>query len=100
VLVVAAVLRRRIPESARFVAASGQGRLARRWSEILRPPHRQRLALVCVAAVLIAPAGDLSRTALILGLGPLAAAVLVASRFPETAGAELEAITPAASPEE
>jgi hypothetical protein len=59
-----------------------------------------QVASFAAAAVLIAPAGDLSRTALILGLGPLAAAVLVASRFPETAGAELEAITPAASPEE
>ena len=52
VLVAVALLRRRIPESARFVAASGQGRLARHWSEILRRPHRQRLALVCVTAVL------------------------------------------------
>ena len=53
VLVVVAVLRRRIPESARFLAASGQGQLARRWSEILRPPHRRLLVLVCVTAVLV-----------------------------------------------
>ena len=53
VLVVVAVLRRRIPESARFLAASGQGRLARSWSQILRPPHRRWLALVCVTAVLV-----------------------------------------------
>ena len=53
VLVVVAVLRRRIPESARFLAASGQGRLARSWSEILRPPHRRLLVLVCVTAVLV-----------------------------------------------
>ena len=237
VLVVVAVLRRRIPESARFVAAADQGRLARHWSEILRPPHRRWLALVCVTAVLanlsaqaavfvvdfmenqrhlsattanfilvgsgaaaipvlilagrasdrygrkpvccaflvlsvvgivlffvlargpvqlglalavayagafgawptgsafgvelfptalralgssaanlamvvgqvasfvlaaalIGSVGNLTRAVLVLALGPLLAAVLIATRFPETAGAELEAITPAPSPQE
>jgi hypothetical protein len=40
------------------------------------------------------------RAALVLALGPLLAAVLIATSFPETAGAELEAITPAPPPRE
>jgi hypothetical protein len=48
-----------------------------------------------LAAPLIGAVGDLSRAALVLALGPLLAAVLIATSFPETAGAELEAITPA-----
>jgi MFS transporter, putative metabolite:H+ symporter len=53
VLVVVALARRQLPESARFTAAAGQGALARRWTEILRPGLRRRLALVCVTAVLV-----------------------------------------------
>jgi MFS family permease len=53
VLAVVAVLRLRIPESSRFTSAAGHGRLARRWTEILRPGHRRRLALVCVTAALV-----------------------------------------------
>jgi MFS family permease len=53
VLVPLALLRRRLPETRRFVAASEAGRLAPRWSALLRPPHRSRLALICVAAVLV-----------------------------------------------
>jgi MFS transporter, putative metabolite:H+ symporter len=53
VLVVVAIARRSLPESSRFTAAAGQGALARRWSEILRPGLRQRLALVCVTAALV-----------------------------------------------
>ena len=53
-----------------------------------------------LAAPLIGAVGDLSRAALVLALGPLLAAVLIATTFPETAGAELEAITAAPSPQE
>jgi MFS family permease len=51
-----------------------------------------------LAAPLIGAVGDLSRAALVLALGPLLAAVLIATSFPETAGAELEAITTAPPP--
>lgn len=53
ILVPLALLRGRLPESARFLAASEHGRLAARWSELLRPPHRHRLALICTTAVLV-----------------------------------------------
>jgi MFS family permease len=48
-----AVLRRRLPETQRFTAASLAGRLAPRWSALLLPPHRSRLVMVCGMAVLI-----------------------------------------------
>jgi MFS family permease len=44
--------RRRLPESTRFTAARDAGHLASRWHEILRPPHRRWLGLVCVTAAL------------------------------------------------
>jgi predicted MFS family arabinose efflux permease len=53
VLVLVAVLRRRLPESRRFVAASEHRQLAARWSELLRRPHRRRLALIAITAVLV-----------------------------------------------
>jgi MFS family permease len=43
---------RRIPESSRFTAAASAGRLASSWRPLLRPPHRQRLVAICVAAAL------------------------------------------------
>ena len=46
------VLRRRLPESHRFSAARESGRLAARWHEILRPPVRRWLGLVCLTALL------------------------------------------------
>jgi hypothetical protein len=45
-----------------------------------------------VAGALIGGAGNLSRAVLILSIGPLAAAALVALFFPETGGRELEDI--------
>jgi hypothetical protein len=59
-----------------------------------------QVASFVLAAALIGAVGNLSRAILVLALGPLLAAVLIATRFPETAGAELEAITPAPSPQE
>jgi putative MFS transporter len=47
-----AYFRRRLPESKRFDAAKQEGRLASHWHEILRPPIRRWLLLVCVAALL------------------------------------------------
>jgi putative MFS transporter len=44
--------RRRIPESHRFASAQESGRLAARWNEILRPPIRKWLGLVCITALL------------------------------------------------
>jgi putative MFS transporter len=46
------LVRRRLPESKRFTAAELSGRLASRWHEILRPPIRKWLVLVCVTALL------------------------------------------------
>jgi putative MFS transporter len=46
-------LRRRLPESRRFLAARDEGRLVERWHEITRPPHRQWLVLLVVTSVLI-----------------------------------------------
>ena len=45
-----------------------------------------------LAGLLIQAGGGLSRAVLVLTLGPLAGAVLIATRFPETGGRELEAI--------
>jgi len=53
VLTLVALLRRRLPESGRFLAASQHRRLASRWSEMLRPAHRSRLVLICTTAVLV-----------------------------------------------
>ncbi len=71
VLTLVALLRRRLPESGRRL---GQ-----------RPVRAQ-------AGLLIQAGGGLSRAVLVLALGPLAGAVLIATRFPETGGRELEAI--------
>jgi MFS transporter, putative metabolite:H+ symporter len=53
VLVPLAVLRRRLPETRRFMSARDSGWLAARWSELLRPPHRSRLLLLCTTAALV-----------------------------------------------
>jgi putative MFS transporter len=53
VLVLVAWLRRRLPESSRFLAARDHHMLASRWSQLLRPPHRGRLVLLCTAALLV-----------------------------------------------
>lgn len=45
-------IRRRLPESRRFTAAEQSGRLAAHWHEILRPPIRRWLILVCLTALL------------------------------------------------
>ncbi|MDQ6614299.1 MAG: MFS transporter [Actinomycetota bacterium] len=47
-----AVLRRRLPESRRFVQARLEGVLAERWRQILHPPNRRWLLLLCLTAVL------------------------------------------------
>jgi putative MFS transporter len=47
-----------------------------------------------VAGALIVGAGNLSRAVLILSIGPIIAAVLIAASFPETGGRELEDISP------
>jgi len=49
-LVLMMFLRRRLPESRRFVEARSNGHLARHWTAILRPPHRKWLLLVCAVA--------------------------------------------------
>ena len=46
-------MRRRLPESKRFVAARDEGRLAARWRAILEPSHRRWLVLVVVTAFLV-----------------------------------------------
>jgi MFS family permease len=51
VLAVVIVLRRRLPETGRFRSAADSG-AAGGWREIFRPPHRQRLVLLCVVALL------------------------------------------------
>ena len=51
-LLFVAFLRRRLPESRRFVAARGQGKLARRWQAILGPTVRKWLILVVVTTFL------------------------------------------------
>lgn len=54
VLVVAALLRRTLPESHRFAEAEQRHALAERWTVILRPPHRARLLLLCATGFLLA----------------------------------------------
>ncbi len=51
-LAVIAVLRRRLPESRRFTAIKETGAVASSWREILRPPCRRWLFLVCLNAFL------------------------------------------------
>src|SRR5439155_2855374 len=45
-LLLVSFLRRRLPESRRFIAARDQGKLAERWHAILKPPVRKWLILV------------------------------------------------------
>jgi MFS family permease len=52
-LLLVSVLRRRLPESRRFVAAQKRRRLAERWQEILRPPYVRWLVLVVVVSFLV-----------------------------------------------
>lgn len=52
-LVIVGFLRRRLPESRRFIAARDEGRLAGRWREILAPQHRRWLVLVLGTAFLL-----------------------------------------------
>lgn len=52
-LLLVAVLRRRLPESRRFVEAQKRKRLAERWQRILQPPHRRWLVLVVVTGFLL-----------------------------------------------
>jgi MFS family permease len=47
-----AVLRRRLPESRRFVEAQRAGVLAQRWRQILEPPNRRWFLLLSATAVL------------------------------------------------
>jgi putative MFS transporter len=51
-LAAVSVLRRRLPESKRFASAQERGALASHWHEILRPPIRRWLLLVCLTALL------------------------------------------------
>lgn len=51
-LVGIAYLRRRLPESKRFIAARDAGGLARKWHQILRKPHRRWLILISLTALL------------------------------------------------
>jgi putative MFS transporter len=50
VLLVVAILRRRLPESSRYTQAAAAGRLATSWRSLLRPPYGRLLVLVCVAS--------------------------------------------------
>lgn len=52
-LLFVAYLRRRLPESGRFLAARDGGRLTDRWHDILRPPVRQWLVLMVVTTFLL-----------------------------------------------
>ena len=52
-LLLVAVLRRRLAESHRFVAAREGGRLVDTWRRILDPPHRRWLVLVVVVTFLL-----------------------------------------------
>jgi putative MFS transporter len=52
VLAVVVVLRRRLPETGRYQAAAAGPEAVQRWREILKPPHRRRLVMLCVVAVL------------------------------------------------
>ena len=51
-LVGVALLRRRLPESRRFTEAKASGKLADKWRQILKPPNRRWLMLLCLTAVL------------------------------------------------
>ncbi len=51
-LILVSFLRRRLPESRRFLAAQDQGKLAKRWHEILGPRVRRWLILVVVTTFL------------------------------------------------
>lgn len=53
VLVVAALLRRSLPESSRFATVAGRDELVAHWTVILRPPHRGRLVLLATTAFLL-----------------------------------------------
>ena len=46
------LLRRRLPESRRFSTAQETGRLAAHWHDILKPPVRKWLLLICLTAML------------------------------------------------
>lgn len=52
VLVVVVWLRRRLPESSRYIDLA-QRQAWSRWSAITRPPHRRNLVLVCAMAFLV-----------------------------------------------
>lgn len=52
-LLFVAYLRRRLPESRRFIEARDGGRLAARWHAILRPPVRRWLVLVTLTTFLV-----------------------------------------------
>lgn len=52
-LLFVAYLRRRLPESRRFIAARDEGRLAERWHAILHPPVLRWLVLVCATTFLL-----------------------------------------------
>lgn len=51
-LLALAFLRRRLPESRRFDRAREQGALVRDWRQILEPPHRRWLWLLCLTGIL------------------------------------------------
>lgn len=53
VLLVAAFLRRALPESHRFTSAAREHHLVTHWSAVLRPPHRRRLLLVAGTLLLL-----------------------------------------------
>jgi MFS family permease len=52
VLLLVALLRRRLPESRRYLVAAEEGRLVSKWHEIVRPPHRRRVLAVVAIALL------------------------------------------------
>lgn len=51
-LLFVAVLRRRLPESRRFVQARQEGLLVQRWRQILEPPNRRWFVLLSITAIL------------------------------------------------
>jgi MFS transporter, putative metabolite:H+ symporter len=95
-LATVAMLRRRLPESRRFVALKESGHVSQSWKELMRPPNRRWVVLVCLTAFLGALATQagvfvidfmqedrgLSATAanfILVGAGALAIPVLVGS---------------------
>src|SRR5438552_4308165 len=52
VLAVVIVLRQRLRETDRFQTAASDRQADQGWREIIRPPHRRRLLLLCSVAVL------------------------------------------------